>query len=227
MIARVIETWQAVEAFAFPQLCPGCASPAERGKLLCERCWSRIPECGIDLCARCLASETPTAACAKHPGFRVRSARLYDERMAAVVTALKFEGRLDLVPIAAHIMAEAVVHPPDLVIPVPLHAARLRERGFNPAALLGQAVADSLGSPFLAAGLERVRPTRAQARLSAGRRRRNVAGAFRVVSPKVWAGRSVLVVDDVITTGATLESCLQELESCGARGSGLTLAWAQ
>jgi predicted amidophosphoribosyltransferase len=75
--------------------------------------------------------------------------------------------------------------------------------------------------------LARVRHTPAQARLDPGRRRRNLKGAFRVVEPQRYRGRRVLIVDDVLTTGATLEACLETLAEAGARPVGAVLAWAQ
>ena len=227
MLGRMLAGWEALEAFAFPQQCRGCGLQVARGHLLCAGCWRRVPECGLELCVRCLVREADPAGCTRHHGFAARAARLYDERMAAVVHAFKFEGRLDLAPVLAGTMAEVVRAIPDLVIAVPLHPSRERERGFNHAALLAVELAERIGVPFLVGGLVRVRPTRPQARLAAERRRLNLAGAFRVPTPRALAGRSVLVVDDVVTTGATLEACLEELGRCGARGAGLALAWAQ
>ena len=110
---------------------------------------------------------------------------------------------------------------------MPLHPARRRERGFNQSELLAEALADHLGVPHVPGLIERVRATPAQARLGPAARRRNLRGAFRVPHPSRLAGRRVLVVDDVITTGSTLEACLDALDSAGAHGSGVALAWAQ
>ena len=116
---------------------------------------------------------------------------------------------------------------PDLVLEVPLHPARRRERGYNQAGLLADALSLACGTPRLEGTLSRVRPTRPQARLDPGQRRENVSGAFRVRRPDCLRGRNVLIVDDVMTTGSTLEACLEVLSEVGARPTGVALAWAQ
>jgi ComF family protein len=112
---------------------------------------------------------------------------------------------------------------PDLVVPVPLHPRRLRERGFNPAALLAQALARAAQAPCAPVALERRRDTRSQTTLSRAERRRNVAGAFaarRPAPPRVW------LVDDVATTGSTLAEAAAALRRAGAREVvGVCLAW--
>ena len=143
--------------------------------------------------------------------------------------ALKFQERPGLARALGETLARALPPEarPDLVLEVPLHRTRRRERGYNQAALLADALATTLAVPRWPGALIRVRATRAQARLGAAARRANLAGAFRLAQPKALAGRSVLIVDDVLTTGATLEACLAPLEAAGARAKGLALAWAQ
>ena len=110
---------------------------------------------------------------------------------------------------------------------VPLHPARRRERGYNQAWRLATGLANRLGVPAIEDVLVRVRHTSAQARLDPERRRRNLAGAFQVREPQRYRERKVLIVDDVLTTGATLEACLGTLAGAGARPVGAVLAWAQ
>ncbi len=110
---------------------------------------------------------------------------------------------------------------------MPLHRARRRERGYNQAALLAAVLGEALRVPFAPGVIERIRATRAQARLGARARRENLASAFRVSRAEWVRGRDVIVVDDVITSGATLEACLEALTEAGARPTGVTLAWAQ
>ena len=214
---------------ALPQLCPGCGARAEAARLLCAACDRLIPRLSAPLCARCLARGADPSGCRGHPGRRVWAAWVYDERAALVVHALKYGERPGL---ARTLGAElARVAPPglqpDLVLEVPLHPVRRRERGYNQAALLADALSERNATPRLERVLERVRPTRPQAQLAPEERRRNVAGAFRVRRPDWLKGRNVLIVDDVMTTGATLDACLEVVERAGARAAGVTLAWAQ
>jgi len=216
-------------AFALPQRCPGCGAHAAAARLLCDACRAAIPRVAMPLCARCLAAGREPVGCRLHPGRTVWPAWLYDERATCVVHALKYQGRVGLAAGLAPELAR-VVPPaprPDLVMAVPLHSARRRERGYNQAGLLAETLAGEIGVPLLDGAIERVRDTRPQARLDPRARRANVAGAFRVRRPRWLEGRSILLVDDVITTGATFEACLAALERAGARPAGVALAWAQ
>lgn len=216
-------------AFALPQLCPGCGVPASPDRLLCGPCHAAIPRIAMALCARCLARGREPVGCIRHPGRTVWAAWLYDERATCVVHALKYEGRRKLARGLAPELARVVPPVPraDLVMAVPLHSARRRERGYNQAGLLAEALAGEIGVPLLEGEIERVRHTRPQARLDPLSRRANVAGAFRVKRQGWLEGRSILVVDDVVTTGATFEACLEALAHAGARPTGIALAWAQ
>lgn len=215
-------------AFALPQRCPGCGDEADPARLLCDACLAVIPRLDTALCVRCLAAGREGVGCRAHAGFDTRAAWLYDERAAQVVHALKYDQRPGLAGALGPEMARALPpgYRPDLVIEVPLHRARQRERGYNQAAALAGALAETIAAPRLEGAITRVRSTRAQARLGPEVRRRNIAGAFRVEHPTALEGRSVLLVDDVLTTGATLESALATLASAGAEATGVVLAWA-
>jgi ComF family protein len=181
------------------------------------------------VCARCLREGEPPDACRRHRGDLVRAGWLYDESVSRLVHAIKFDGRPGLVRSVAGPLAEAVRAGgarPDLIVAVPLHAARRRERGYDQAARLAEALAAPLGAPFVPGLLERTRATRAQSGLSATTRRQNVRGAFRVARPAGLPGRTVLVVDDVLTTGATLVECMETVRAAGAATRGAVLAWA-
>jgi len=227
---RAVREWvRDLEEFALPQRCPGCGRPAAAARLLCDACWERIPALSFPVCARCLARGVEPVSCGRHPGSRVWPALDYDERAALLVHALKYGRRPGLAAALGERLARALAAAPapDLVSAVPLHAARRRERGYNQAWLLAEAVADRLGVPALEGTLTRERATPAQARLDPARRRHNLADAFRAVEPRRLRGRRILIVDDVITTGATLEACLDALAAAGARATGAALAWAQ
>ncbi len=216
-------------AFAFPQRCPGCGGAASPERLLCDACLARIPRLESALCVRCLVAGRDAAGCRAHPGFAARAAWIYDERATLVVHALKYGERPALARALGAEMARVIPpgHRPDLVLEVPLHRTRQRERGYNQAALLADALAEAIAAPRLARALARVRATQAQARLGPAERRANLAGAFRVSHPAALAGRTVLIVDDVLTTGATLEATLAPLKAAGADALGVALAWAQ
>ena len=216
-------------AFALPQRCPGCGRAAPRRELLCAACVARIPRLATALCTRCLVEEREPAGCTRHHGRTAWAAWVYDERVAAVIAALKYGARPDLAAALGRRIAAALPPGtrPDLVLEVPLHPARRRERGYNQAELLADAVARELGAPRLVSALARTRATREQAGLGPAARRANPAGAFVVTEPRALEGRNVLIVDDVLTTGSTLEGCLAPLAACGAAATAATLAWAQ
>jgi ComF family protein len=218
-----------LEAFALPQRCPGCGGPADPERLLCGACCERIPALSFALCARCLVRGREPVGCGRHPQAQVWPAVVYDERAALLVHALKYGGRPGLADALAERLARALpaALTADLVTAVPLHPARQRERGYNQAWQLAVGLASRLGLPALEDVLVRVRHTAAQAQLDPERRRRNLAGAFRVREPQRYRERRVLIVDDVLTTGATLEACLGTLAGAGARPVGAVLAWAQ
>jgi len=173
-------------SFLLPQRCPVCGEPADPVRFFCERCERALPRLGVPVCARCLCEDAPADACLRHPGDRVHAAFVYDEAVAALVHALKFGSRPDLGRGFAPALAESLParwRRPALVTAVPLHGTRRRERGYDQAAAIAEALADALGAPFSGALLERTRETRAQSSLGPGERRRNVRGAFRVRHP--------------------------------------------
>jgi ComF family protein len=217
-----------LEDFALAQRCPGCGRCCGPDEVPCRACADAIPRLEMALCARCLARGGDPAGCSHHPGYTTWAAWVYEERAALAIHALKYHGRPRLARRLGAVIAAALpaAYRPDLVLAVPLHSARQRERGYNQAAWLADAVAERLRCPRGPEVLERSRATRPQARLGPAARRANLGGAFRVRQPWALERRNVLVVDDVMTTGSTLEACLAALEACGARGSGATVAWA-
>lgn len=196
--------------------------------MLCDECMIRLPRLTHPLCARCLRAGDSPAGCVRHPKDRVHAAWVYDERVAALVHEFKFGGRPGIAgTIAAAVAGTLRDGPhPALVVAVPLHAARRRERGYDQAAVLACALARELAVPWVDGVLARVRATTAQSALGAEARRRNPVGAFRLVEPTWVRGREVLVVDDVLTTGATMQEAMAVLRRGGARTRGAVAAWA-
>jgi ComF family protein len=229
LVRAIVAGARDLEAFALPQRCPVCGTPARPELLLCDVCFASLPAVSFAVCARCLVRDCEPVGCRRHPQAEVWPALVYDEAVALLVHALKYGERPGLADALAGRLASALpgALALDLVTAVPLHGARRRERGYNQAWLLARGMAGSLGVPALEDVLVRVRATLPQAGLDPRRRRRNLAGAFQVPEPQRLRGRRVLVVDDVLTTGATLDACLGGLADAGARPVGAVLAWAQ
>ena len=185
-------------------------------------------------CARCgtvLTSGTLCSRCRDHP-LRIdciRSVFHFEGTLRDAVHRFKYDGLSVLATPLGELMAAYLMEhplPADVLVPVPLHPARVRDRGYNQSALLTQAMAGDGSVPVDAHSLVRRRSTVPQVGLKAGERLQNVAGAFGC-SGDALAGRDVLVIDDVCTTGATLEACAIALREAGARSvRALTLARA-
>lgn len=211
-----------VEALAdlfYPQWCLSCDSRAS--DMMCRTCFDALPRIGSPTCARCglpTSFETPVCEACKNVDFGFDSARAalrYEGVGKEIVHALKYRGHTRVVEkLAAPLLAQALkdIGPFDGVVPVPLHRARMRIRGFNQAALLARGVAGKINTP-VSDTLQVVRSTRDQVELSAAERRANVAGAF---AAKARVRGRLLLVDDVLTTGATLSACADTLLNAGA-----------
>lgn len=226
--------------FIFPPLCAHCRAPVAEANNLCARCWERIGFLSEPLCAVCgypfeydAGPETLCAACHRRlPAFdRARSLMRYDEASRDPILSFKRADRLDLVPAFARWLCAAgrdLIAEADIIVPVPLHRWRLWRRRFNQSALIAQVLGRRAGKPVDCLALVRTRATPSQGDMpSAAARRRNVQGAFRVLSGRVTGlrGKSVLLVDDVFTTGSTIEACARALKRAGvARVFVLTLA---
>ena len=214
----------------FPPLCMGCRAPVGDAGF-CAACWGNIVFLDGPLCACCgtpfaadPGMETLCAAChAQKPAFASARAILsYDENSRGAILALKHADRLDLVPGFARWLGRSgrtLLQDCDVIVPVPLHWTRLATRRFNQAALLAQAIGRSAGLPILPQALQRRRATRSQGHLGRLARFRNVKGAIAVAERHATTvtNRRILLIDDVITTGATIESAAKALISAGAR----------
>lgn len=197
-------------------LCRGAA----RG-LLCAECDADLPRLDGPRCPRCaLASpggETCGRCLARAPAYDATFAALaYEFPADALVQALKFRGELALAPVLGALLAARLPRGarPDYVLPVPLSAARLRERGFNQALEIARAVAAAAGAPLAPRLAERRRDTAAQFELTLAERETNLRGAF--ACDAALEGAEVALVDDVMTSGATLGELAATLKRAGA-----------
>lgn len=231
---------RAVRDLVLPQTCARCGVLVGPDGGLCSDCWQALTfMSGRANCSRCAEPledrygphDGLCAHCrARPPRYdKARAALLYDDVARALILGLKHGDRLHTVPVLARLMRAAgaeVMDDADWLVPVPVHPARLRSRRFNQAAELARALAASSGMACVQA-LERTRPTPSQ---SGGRvrRARNVRDAFALAPGVGVTGRRIVLIDDVLTTGATVEACATALLEAGAnRVSVLALARAQ
>ena len=203
----------------FPPRCPGCG---RMGMLFCDACQARIEPPPAPACLRCgrpheAAELCPT--CRETPTHldRIASSAIFAHPLRDAIHDLKYNnGRSLARPLGARMAASWQQNgfTADLIVPVPLHTARLRERGYNQAALLGHVLSRSVGVPTAEKTLVRQKATLQQAKLGAVERRENVRDAFTCRSD--LTGQSIVLVDDVCTTGSTLEACATALRAAGA-----------
>lgn len=215
---------------ALPPLCPSCREPLGEGIGLCAPCWSKLSFIEPPYCARLGIPFTydpgpgllSMEAIAHPPAYdRARAAVRYDDIARALVMSFKYADRLDLAPMMGRWMARAgreLLTNADALLPVPLHWRRLWARRFNQAAALAGTISDIAGVPVLHGGIKRVRATPQQVGLSKTERADNVQGAFRVPPEQKAhiAGKRLVLIDDVLTSGATVDTCARALLRAGA-----------
>ena len=225
-----------VRDLIYPPHCPGCGGHLDpvAGEALCPTCRRDLPLPGEPLCAGCgIAAVAPAARfCPSCRGRFAMDAVVFAAPYAGTAKELvhRFKYKADFA--AGHFLAHALADRVDaalpggvdLLVPVPLHRRRLADRGFNQAALLAREIARRLGLPVAVAALRRGTHTRTLAGLHPEERSRELREAFAVRRAGQVAGRRVLLVDDVLTTGATAEGCCRVLKDAGAVWVGVAVA---
>ena len=209
---------------ALPTLCVACREPVE-GEGVCAGCWSKLsfierpycPRLGIPFVYDPGPDLLSMEAIASPPAYgRARAAVRYDEVARTLVHALKYQDRTDLAPAMGRWMARAgreLLDGADMLIPVPLHWRRAWHRRYNQSGALGRAIERASGVKLRGDLLQRIRQTEQQVGLSRPQRASNVQGAFKVSVGRAGeiAGRKVILIDDVLTSGATVDACARAL----------------
>ena len=228
--------------FFLPPQCPCCERFSEEGKQgFCSNCLSQIrwieppfcSICGIPFISREVETH-PCSACVTHRKYFTiaRALGAFEGSLQETIHRWKYQGKTYLTPFFASWMAEGLNRywepgSLDVLIPVPLHTRRLRERGFNQGLLLAKDLSRRTGIPYRKTILQKKKSTVPQVNLSGAKREKGLRGAFHVIEKEELSGLSVLLIDDVYTTGATVNECSKVLLKGGAeRVDVLTLAHA-
>ncbi len=209
-LPAIRELFVSIRDFLFPHVCPGCDNPLTDGEALCGNCHEQVRR-----------KSEQFHACRELPGIDAVSVLLpYDGFTRNLVHGLKYHGVRTLgIPLGA-LMAEKMLknfalRSDTLLIPVPLHPEKLKERGYNQCEQLADGFAVFSGLKVTAGLIERTRHTGTQTALDPESRKLNVQGAFRIRETTALEGKQAVILDDVLTTGSTVMECARALRECG------------
>ncbi|MDO7841207.1 ComF family protein [Sphingomonas immobilis] len=232
---RLLSPLHFVAGLALPPRCPGCGAVTGEDHRFCAACWGSLRFLAPPWCAGChvpfdhdMGDDARCAACSADPPRHdgVLAAVAYGDVARTVALRLKYGGRIAFAETVARQMARLLPDGADLLLPVPLHRWRLWSRGFNQAALIAAAMARSSGIAHDPVALVRRRATPVLRGLGAKARKRAVKGVFGVAHPDRVKGRTVALIDDIYTSGATTDACTAALLRAGA-ASVTILCWAR
>lgn len=226
--------FRSVLDFALPPRCGGCGIIVDDIDSFCGDCWARLEflqggclRCGIPL--KATDAET-CGACLAHPPRldRIRAAVAYGDISRSIALRLKYGRKTALARTMARYMRPLVGELPGdcILVPVPLHRRRLWNRGFNQSVIVAREIGRRTGIPVTVDALRRTRSTPPLKGMGMRQRRRTVAGAFRALDPSRVRGRTVILIDDVMTTGSTANACARVLKRAGAERVDL-ISWAR
>lgn len=212
---------QKVMGLIYPQHCAYCGKIIAQGETVCDKCGQKLPRVEPPICLSC-GRGLQYCTCSRHFHFRrCVSPFYYDGCAKDGIWRLKFHGKTEGVPVLAHEMAETVLDQygercADLIVCVPSTKSTIRLRGYNQAELLAKSLSVELNLPCDADALQKVLEI-SQRSMDALARRENVIGAYAVTEDARVKGKNILLVDDIITTGATLNECAKAMEQAGAK----------
>ena len=215
-----------------PPRCLSCGLHVDRAETVCTDCWNDLSFISGAVCISCgtpmpesASAEAQCLGCLETPPpyAKARAALYYDAHVMKLISRFKYHDQLHLAPLLVRWMEAAggeMIAKADMIAPVPLHWTRLLSRKYNQAAILAQGLARSAGRLYMPQLLKRGKRTKPQAALTKQQRKRNVQGAF-TLHPR-WgkdtvSGKIILLIDDVMTTGATISACARALKKAGAK----------
>lgn len=216
--------FRSILSFVYPPFCIVCSSRLpESNRLICESCWNSFPKIDENFDLSDVIKSKITGPVYFSNAFAIWE---FSPAIQNIIHQLKYQNFKILANRIGIFMADRLRKLPlpiekTLIIPVPLHKTRMRERGYNQSALLCSVIAAETGLPYNDQILQRIRYTQSQTKLNASERLKNVQNAFKVSSPNEIAHKIIILVDDVITTGATINECAKELMRAGAEAVNL------